>query len=91
MTLTLAGGVPIHDADNRIWELNPPMELTVMLAELLPPCASVIVEDDDVSEKSGNAAVDVVLFVVVELVVWLVNVKVAEAVAPLGLAIAVTV
>jgi hypothetical protein len=81
-----AGAVPTHDADNVTAELNPSMDPTVTVAKLLPPCVNMTLEVD-VSEKSGNVAVELVLLVVV----WLVTEKVAEAESPLGLPIAVTV
>jgi hypothetical protein len=84
--LTPTGAVPTHDADNVTAALNPCMEPTVTVAEPLPPCVNMTFEID-VSEKSGKAAVELVLLVVV----WLVNEKVAETESPLGLPIAVTV
>jgi len=81
-----AGAVPTQDADNVTAELNPSMDPTVTVAKLLPPCVNMTLEVD-VSEKSGNVAVELVLLVVV----WLVTEKVAEAESPLGLPIAVTV
>jgi hypothetical protein len=88
--LTPTGAVPIHDADNVTAELNPFMETTVTVAEPLPPCVNTIVKVD-VSEKVGIAVVELVLFVVVVVVVWLVNEKVAETESPLGVPIAMTV
>jgi hypothetical protein len=92
--LTPAGAVPTHEADNVTGELNPFMETTVIVAEPLPPCVNMILEIE-VSEKSATAVVELVLFVVVAVVVWLVNgtvtVKVAETESPLGLPVAVTV
>ena len=88
--LTPTGAVPIHDADNVTAELSPFMETTVTAAEPLPPCVNTIVEVE-ASEKPGKAVVELVLFVVVVVVVWLVNEKVAEAESPLGVPIAATV
>jgi len=87
--VTPAGAVPIHDGDNVTAELNSFMETTVTVAEPLPPWVNVIAEVE-VSEKSGMADVELVLFVVVVVVVWLVNEKAAETESPLGLLIAVT-
>jgi hypothetical protein len=88
--LTPTGAVPIHDADNVTAELNPFMETTVTVAEPLPPCVNTTFEVE-ASEKPGKETVELVLFVVVEVVVWLVNEKVAEAESPPGVPIAVTV
>jgi len=81
-----AGAVPTHAADNVTAELNPFMEPTVIVAEPLPPCVNMTFEVD-ASEKSGTVAVELVLLVVV----WLVNVKVAVAKSLLGLPVAVMV
>jgi hypothetical protein len=85
--LTPAGGVPIQDADNAMAELNPFMETTVTVAEPLPPCVNMILEVD-VREKSGKAAVELVLFDVVD---GTLTEKVAGTDSPLGIPIAVTV
>jgi hypothetical protein len=81
-----AGAVPTHPADTVTVELNPFMEPTVTVAEPLSPCVNMTFEVD-VSEKSGKVDVELVLLVVV----WLVNEKVAETKSLLGLPIAVTV
>jgi hypothetical protein len=81
-----AGAVPTHAADNVTAELNPFMEPRVTVAEPLPSCVAMTFEVD-VSEKSGKVDVELVLLVVV----WLVNEKVAETKSLLGLPIAVTV
>jgi hypothetical protein len=80
-----AGAVPTHDADNVTAELNPSMEPTVTVAEPLSPCVNMTFEVD-VSEKSCEVAVELVL-----VVVWLVNEKVAVAKSLPGLPIAVMV
>ncbi len=84
--VTPTGAVPIHPADNATVELNPSTETTATVAEPLPPCVNTTL-DVDVSEKSGEVDVEVVLLVVV----WLVNEKVAETKSLLGLPIAVMV
>lgn len=89
--LTPAGAVPTHDADSVTAELNPFMENTVTVPEPLPPCVNAIVEVD-VSEKSGKAVVELVMFVVVAVVVnGTLTVNVTETESMLGLPIAVTV
>jgi hypothetical protein len=83
------GAVPTHDADNATDELNPSREPTITVAEPLPPCAKMTFELD-LSQKSCNPTVELVLVVVV----WLMNgtetEKVTEATSSLGLPIAVT-
>ena len=88
--LTPTGAVPIHDADNVTAAPNPLMEVTVTVAELLPPCVNMTL-DVDVSEKSGIAAVELVLLVDVWMINGTLTEKVAEAESPLGVPIAVTV
>jgi hypothetical protein len=65
------------------------MDPTVTVPEPLPPCVNAIL-GVDVSEKSDKAAVELALLEVVAVVVWLTE-KVAEALSPLGLPVAVTV
>ena len=80
-----AGAVPTQDADNVTAELNPSMDPTVIVAKLLPPCVNMTF-GGEVSEKSGEVAVELVVDVV-----WLVNEKVAVPKSLPGLPIAVMV
>jgi hypothetical protein len=86
---TSTGAVPIQDEDNATLRPNPLMDLTVIVAEPLPPSVTLIF-DGEVSEKSGEATVELVLLVVVCVLNGAVTENVAEIASSLGFPIAVT-
>jgi hypothetical protein len=83
------GAVPIQDEDNATVPPNPLMDLTVTVAEPLPPSVTLTF-DAEVSEKSGEATVELVLLVVVCVLNGTVTENVAEITSSLGFPIAVT-
>jgi hypothetical protein len=86
---TPRGVVPIQDEDNTTVPPNPLMDLTVTVAEPLPPSVTLTF-DGEVSEKSGEATVELVLLVVVCILNGTVTENVVDIASSLGFPIAVT-
>ena len=58
VTLMPAGTLPTQATEKVTGELNPPIELTITLTEVLSPCVVESTEEDGDMEKSGTAATE---------------------------------
>jgi hypothetical protein len=59
--LTPVGALPTHPPENVTGELNPPIEATIIVVELLKPCIMETEGEEAEIEKSGKVVVVVVV------------------------------